>query len=209
MNDIIAKADQTATELGKLYNEFRDCNSDRSMVQLRHFVVGKNETTGRQWLQVMTELRIAWNELRRMMLDRKEQHEKARAVDCHGNPTVSEIDRDRALLRIEVIEYDMDAKVKECGKLLQLRDELKEAHGGKGWTDKEIEDEEKAYYTERLRHQAVLDMANRGTGIGVGNLQSLEQLGVLKLDVQDNKVFIVENLGLFPKRLTDKAEGAP
>jgi len=182
--------EQAVSELQKLYEEFKECNSDRTMVQLRHFVLNRHDTPGRQYLQIITELRVAWNELRRLNLDRKEILEKQ---------TLDERDQ----LRLEQIELELDAKVKECGKLLQIRQELLDKRNGKPYTAEEIEEEEKEYYAKRLRHQAVLDVASRVTGVSIGNLQAMEQLGVLKLDMQDGKLLIEDSgVNIFPKQLS-------
>lgn len=180
MNEIIKSGKKAKIELDKLKEEMLSCNQDRSFYQLEKFVIGQNDTPERRYLQLMTELYGCYMEIRRVLLDIEEceiERKKSKGIR-----------RKRAELKMDGFEYNLDAKLKEFGKLMIIKKQIP------SFTMVEIEKAEEKYYLERLSRQVLEDQASSCFNINVGNLRALIQSGKIKLIRDDEKgISIIDN----------------
>ena len=183
MSDIILKSKEAVTELEKLKSEMLECNSDRTLFQLEKFVMGQHDTPGRQYLQVMTELSTCYFEIKRLMIDLDEARDEYDNPDyCIRDNDIGGIDtarvnfrKRRFALKIEHIEFQLDAKYKEFAKLMSIKATIKP------YTSMEIEKEDAEYYQKRLERQSSEFRLSHTTGIPVGEIRAQEQAGMVEI----------------------------
>ncbi len=168
MNELISEAQKAEKVLSDLKKEMFAANQDRSIYQLENFVVGQHDAPERRYCQLMTELWVCYTEIKRMLIDIAECNSKKE----FGN----EFEKARNDLKLEKLEYDLDAKQKEFVKMMQLKSQIKH------FNMMEIEDGEKAYFEKRLTRQALEDQIAQKIGTSTGNLRAMIQAGIFFIE---------------------------
>lgn len=186
MNELLKKTHEAKSKLEQLRVEFLACNQDRSLFQLEKFVIGQNDTPERQYLQVMTELRSCYGEIKRLMLEWKETEIALNEIAALEETPRLELAKERILLQRENVEYQLDAKLKEFVKLSSLKEKIP------SFSVEEIEAAESAYFVKRLERQALEDRASDLFKISVGNLRALDQAGIVQIQAEGDKIRLIE-----------------
>lgn len=166
------KAEQVVDELAKMKAAFFECNQDRSLFQLEKFVVGQHDRPERRYLQIITELHVCYMEIRRMLIDFEEAKILA---DTEPAGKLHDVHVARERLKMEGIEYNIDAKLKEFTKLKWIMDKSEK------YTMEQIEKAEAPYYAERLQRQELEEKLSTATHTSVGNMRAMVQAGILEI----------------------------
>jgi hypothetical protein len=142
----------------------------RTNFQIQHFVVGQHDTEPRRWHQCVLELQIKIQLLKRAEIERRMTLRKIERLRQS-----SELDsRDQAdLLTIDLEAHELAVlgAVREAETLYAIYKSF-----GRTYTREELDAAETEYWQLRLTRQAKHELIANGR-IGVGNLDSLEQIG--------------------------------
>ncbi len=171
--------------------EIFSCNQDRSFYQIEKFVIGQHDTPSRRYLNLMTELHICYMEIKSLLIEHEEGRLDLEEMQIELEESSGQlagrrvaIKISKAQLKMEGIEYRLDAKLKEFYKFMTIK------RGMKSFTAQEIEEGERPYYEARLQRQALEDRASQAFGISVGNLRALVQAGKMELLQEGDKLLL-------------------
>ncbi len=143
----------------------------RSGLQLSAFIAGEHPRQPRFWRQVMLEMERAYYALKSADIDQRCNRFKRSEFEKSDDPEAS-FEIERLDLAFEQTNAAIDGKRREVADLYEMFKSLPE------FTYEEIEADERDYWIERITQQGVTGIISRATGIGVGDLDSMRQLGI-------------------------------
>jgi hypothetical protein len=164
MNDLITKFES------ELAGAIEAIQQPRTDFQLAHFVVGQHDTEPRRWWQCVLELQLKIQSLKRAQIERRRTMRRILELEAGDLDARDEA----ALLRLGIEETDLAiiGAVRETQALYAIFRSFP-----KSYTREELDDAEAEYWQKRLVRQARQEINSMGT-IGVGNQDSLEQIGI-------------------------------
>lgn len=144
----------------------------RSRYQLQHFVIGQHDTKPMQWRQLLLEAQDLIFKIRMAELDVETAEIQIGRLQATGDP-LDAVEVERKSVGLTLTRRLIAAARLELAWLQEIAVEV----GVFSLDDIEADQEE--YWRRRLSRQAELDMLSGRQGIGVGNLQSMLQAGLI------------------------------
>jgi hypothetical protein len=154
----------------ELEADFLEIQKPRSDVQLAAFVAGGHDTTPRQWQQVVLEMQIKIDNIEHAAIKLSQQEREIKRL---RNGT-EEQKEEGALLMIG----QRSTKRAMLGAMRELETLYRIYKTMPRFTREQIEEAEAGYWRARITRQAAHGIISRVTGIGVGDLDTLKQLGI-------------------------------
>lgn len=162
----VKNVSEKARELGEVFLSIQQPRSDYA---LENFVVKSHCTPERQYLQVVEELRRCYSCVRRAQLElRKLRYEKEQLPKGE----LGEIERELKTLDEEEVIAGLAGKLREFAALYSLFERYPR------YTPEQVNAAEPVYWQKRLEAQAARDLVAARLGVGQGNQEALEQIGV-------------------------------
>lgn len=156
----------------ELKDAFLVIQQPRTDFALTHFVVGEYDTPERQYMQVVEELRRAYQMIKISMLEKKKLQIEIKKLKA-SKDEISKLD---AQIK-EVHEEDLDATI--LGKLREFHCLYAIFNKFKKYTREELDKAEANYWKIRLTRQAAEDVMAHGN-IGAGNIEALREIGIIQ-----------------------------
>ena len=138
----------------------------RSNFQIKNFVLLQHDVPERQYQQCLIELNQKLNNIKRQEIEMKRLVAKLDKETDEDERTLIE-------LNIEELAFSLKSQMREAGTLYTLFREYPK------YTYEQLQDAEAGYWVKRLARQAEIDVLQRTSGIGAGNLDALRQAGLI------------------------------
>lgn len=155
----------------------------RSQFQLEKFVVNQHDTDEMRYYQTLIEIQQVYYTIRSVSLDVKKTEIEIKRLRATKDE-VDEIEAQIKELGLEQIRLVAVGAFRELEILTNIFNSFP-----KKFTRAEIEEAQPDYWMKRMHRQTALEFASGGKG-GYGHLDSLRQMGVLK--VTENGIEAIE-----------------
>jgi len=168
----LEKVDEKLTP--EILSAIAEIQQPRSQFQLEKFVVNQHDTDEMRYFQTLIEIQQIYYTIRSVSLDVKKAEievERLRAT----KDEVDEIDAQIKELGLEQTHLIAIGAFRELELLINIFNSFP-----KKFTRAEIEEAQPEYWLKRMHRQTTLEFAAGGKG-GYGHLDSLRQMGVLKV----------------------------
>lgn len=175
MRDIVKEAGAALSRLDSLKAVFLEVQQPRSEYALVNFVVGEHDLPERQYLQLVEEMRRAYQSVRLGIVRWKKLRLEREAFIGKSVTVERDMDRLEAEER-QILMDDQEAHI--TGKLRELDVLFRMWSAMRHYTLEEIEKAEPEYWKRRLLRQAAEDVMASGK-VGVGNIEALRQAGLI------------------------------
>jgi hypothetical protein len=147
----------------------------RSKFQLRHFVFGMHPTKPMQWRQVLIEAQDMAYKIRSAEISLQKMEIELDRLKASGDP-ISLLDAEQKELDMVLLKRTLNGARVELQWIQEIADEIG-PH-----TFEDIENDQPAYWTERLARQADVSIASASSGVDAGTLDSMIASGMVGRD---------------------------
>lgn len=168
---------KNSLEVNKIIDEISNNFFIRSRTnyQLKHFVVNQHDTPQMQYYQILLESWTILNSIEKSKIDIEILKEKIKKLESSSDK-IDILKSKKKRIELESMEYLLASTMKELEYLAYLFSQYPK------YTYEDIEANQPEYWEKRLSRQANLDINAREYGISVGNLDSMLQSGMAKID---------------------------
>lgn len=146
--------------------------TSRTRYQLKHFVIDNHPTAPMRWRQILLETQDLLYKIRSAEIHQQKQAIERDRLIATGDP-IDALDAEQKQLDMILTERTLIAAKQELEWLQEIAEEIGV------FTFEEIEADQPDYWVKRLKQQADLDVLSVQQGIGVGNLTSMLNAGML------------------------------
>ncbi len=174
MNAIEIRIENIGQTIGELKEAFDAIQQPRPDYVLEKFVVGQHDTEPQAYMQCVLEMQIKYDAIRRAKLTRQKLLLQIVDLEKDGSP-IDYIDAKLKHIDIEAQDRAMLGAVREFEALYRIWQGF-----GRRYTRAELNEAQEEYWHKRLMRQANHDIQATGR-VGVGNLEALEQAGLVAL----------------------------
>jgi len=174
MNSIECRIEKVNSAIGELEEAFEAIQQPRPDYVLKKFVVGQHDTDPQRYMQCVLEMQIKYDAIRRAKLTRQKLLLQIVDLEKDGSP-IDHIDARLKHIDIEAQDRAMLGAVREFEALYRIWQGFP-----RRYTRDELNAAQEEYWIKRLTRQANQDIQATGR-IGVGNLEALQQIGLVAL----------------------------
>lgn len=148
----------------------------RTNYQLKHFVVGQHDTPEMRYRQILIEAKHLLRSIKSAEINVEIQREKIKRLRETGDK-IDSLKAEEKEIGVRVSLDAIEAAKRELDYLIELSADYRH------YTPEEIEANQPEYWKARLTRQAHLDQIAAQESVGVGNLMSLVQAGMLNREL--------------------------
>lgn len=144
----------------------------RSKFQLQHFVIGQHPTAAMQWRQLVIEAQVLFDNIRIAEIElqiRRKKIEKLKTGD-----EVAQLKAKKLEIQMQGYERLIEASKIEFSYLEEI------AQSMPSFSLQDIEENQKEYWSLRLKIQSDVDTVASQSGISAGNVTSMLNAGLIE-----------------------------
>ena len=180
------------SKLNNMIDREKDFAQKRSNFQIEKFIGCSEYTPITQFRLLSHNAYVILQEVRKEMIN---MERKERKLSCFHKPNANEnenVDLDILDIELEIENSEIRIRglLKEIDFFEKCCNEL-EKRNKKPFTPEQLQLEEPTYWQKRIETQIRQTQMGQQTGMGEGNLNSLEQ--ALALPITENSINIIEN----------------
>lgn len=144
----------------------------RSKFQLKHFVIGQHPTPAMKWKQLVIEAQVLFDNIKIAEIElqiRRKKIEKLKTGD-----EVAQLKAKKLEIQMQGYERLIEASKIEFSYLEEI------AQGMPSFSLQDIEENQKEYWSLRLKIQSDVDTVASQSGISAGNVTSMLNAGLIE-----------------------------